>query len=233
MHQQDPYVRHAVNNDAYTPIERYGSWISRSPFSKDKVSTTVHEGTHDWVGDFTLTNSGQKASIESNYTKEQLDNLRQWQDLRSQGIEPGTVMGNKKAYEGYMLNPTEVHARIMELRKHFNLTPKSTQEITTEEAEKILKAIKKSKTPIDSNFADVVNNDPDKLKYLFKRLWAAPIATAGAVGTAGMLANPFQGSDGLQQQKKGGATKNFIELELSKNKIQDYINQGYIVEEID
>lgn len=233
LHGQDPYVRHAVNNDTYTPFERYGSWISRSPFTKDKVSTTIHEGTHDWVGDFALTNSGQKASIESNYTKEQLDNLRQWQDLKSKGIKPETVMGNKKTYEAYMSDPTEVHARIMELRKHFNLTPKSTQEITTEEAKKILKAIKKSKTPIDSTFADVVNNDPDKLKYLFKRLWAAPIATAGAVGTASMLANPFEGSDGLQQQKKGGATKNFIELELPKNEIQDYINQGYIVEEVD
>jgi GNAT superfamily N-acetyltransferase len=233
LHGQDPYIRHAVNNDTYTPFERYGSWISRSPFTKDKVSTTIHEGTHDWVGDFTLKNSGQRSFIENNYTKEKLDNLRQWEDLNSKGIKPETVMGKKKAYEAYMSDPTEVHARIMELRKHFNLTPKSTQEITTEEAKKILKAIKKSKTPIDSSFADVVNNDPDKLKNLFKGLWAAPIATAGAVGTASMLANPFEGSDGLQQQKKGGATNNFIELELPKNEIQDYINQGYIVEEID
>jgi len=233
MHGQDPYVRYGVNNGTYTPFERYGSWISRSPFTKDKVSTTIHEGVHDWVSDYALKNSGQKSFIESNYTKEQLDNLRQWEDLISKGIKPETVMGRKNVYKAYMSDPTEVHARIMELRKHFNLTPKSTKEITTEEAEKILKAIKKSKTPIDRNFADVVNNDPNKLKNLFKELWAAPIATAGAVGTAAMMANPFEGSDGLPQQKKGGVANNYIELELPKNQIQDYINQGYIVEEVD
>jgi hypothetical protein len=233
MHGQDPYVRYGVNNATYTPFERYGSWISRSPFTKDKVSTTIHEGVHDWVSEYALKNSGQKSFIESNYTKEQLDDLRQWEDLRNQDIEPETVMGKKKAYKAYMTNPTEVHARIMELRKHFNLTPKSTKEITTEQAKKILDAIKKSKTPVDEDFANVINNDPDKLKNLFKGLWAAPIATAGAVGTAAMLANPFEGSDGLQQQKKGGVANNYIELELPKNQIQDYINQGYIVEEVD
>jgi hypothetical protein len=38
---------------------------------------------------------------------------------------------------------------------------------------------------------------------------------------------------GKKGYAKGGATKNFIELELPKNEIQDYINQGYIVEEVD
>jgi hypothetical protein len=211
MHHESPYDKFFYENNINKPYEKYGSWISRSPLHSNKTSTTIHEGTHDWTDDFTLTNSLQTKDIINNYTKEQIDDLKQWENLRQKGIEPSTVMGNKKADQAYLSDPTEVHARIMELRKHFNLTPETTTKVTTEEAEKMLTAIKKYKTPIDANFAKVVNNDPDKLKYLFKRLWAVPAVVA---------------TSELSKEQKGG-----VVAKLSQKEIDDYIKQGYIVEE--
>lgn len=56
--------------------------------------------------------------------------------------------------------------------------------------------------------------------------------TVGVAGTATMLANPFQGSNGLQQQKKGGATDDYIELDIPEEEIQWYIDNGYRVEPV-
>jgi hypothetical protein len=211
MHRESPYDKFFYESNLNKPDEKYGSWISRSPFHSNKTSTTIHEGTHDWTDDFTLTNSLQTKDIINTYTKEQIDDLKQWENLRQNGIKPSTVMGDKKASQAYLSNPTEVHARIMELRKHFNLTPETTNKITTEEAEKMLTAIKKYKTPIDPNFAKVVNNDPNKLKYLFKRLWAVPAVVA---------------TSELSKEQKGG-----VVAKLTQKEIDDYIKQGYIVEE--
>ena len=47
-----------------------------------------------------------------------------------------------------------------------------------------------------------------------------------------MMANPFQGSNGLQQQKKGGTTDEYIELDIPEEEIQWYIDQGYRVEPV-
>jgi hypothetical protein len=66
-------------------------------------------------------------------------------------------------------------------------------------------------------------------KALNKMLVAVPVVGAG---TATMLANPFEGSDGLPQQKKGGVADDYIELDIPKSKIQHYIDQGYIIEKV-
>lgn len=56
--------------------------------------------------------------------------------------------------------------------------------------------------------------------------------TVGVAGTAAMLANPFQGSDGLQQQQYGGSTDDYIELDIPEEEIQWYIDNGYRVEPV-
>ena len=56
--------------------------------------------------------------------------------------------------------------------------------------------------------------------------------TVGVAGTAAMLANPFQGSNVLQQQKKGGSTTDAIEIDIPEEEIQWYIDNGYIVEPV-
>lgn len=56
--------------------------------------------------------------------------------------------------------------------------------------------------------------------------------TVGVAGTAAMLANPFEGSNGLQQQKKGGSIDDSIEIDIPEEEIQWYIDNGYIVEPV-
>lgn len=56
--------------------------------------------------------------------------------------------------------------------------------------------------------------------------------TVGVAGTAAMLGNPFQGSDVLQQQKKGGSTDDYIEVDIPEEEIQWYIDNGYRVEPV-
>lgn len=64
-------------------------------------------------------------------------------------------------------------------------------------------------------------------------IYKAIIPTVGVTGLTGlMLANPFQGSSGLPQQKKGGITDNYIEIEIPEHEIQNYIEQGYRVEPV-
>ena len=56
--------------------------------------------------------------------------------------------------------------------------------------------------------------------------------TVGVAGTAAILANPFEGSNGLPQQKRGGSTDDYIEIDIPEEEIQKYIAQGYIVEPV-
>jgi hypothetical protein len=76
--------------------------------------------------------------------------------------------------------------------------------------------------PTEKNYKTVA-------KALNKMLVAVPVVGAG---TATMLANPFEGSNGLPQQKKGGATNDYIEIDIPEKEIQKYIDQGYIVEPV-
>jgi hypothetical protein len=99
---------------------------------------------------------------------------------------------------------------------------------------------------LGKTFAELEVTDPAKYKEIINlskdnaaktitnalnKAWVvAP--TVGVAGTAAMLANPFQGSDGLQQQKKGGSTNDYIEIDIPEKEIQKYIDQGYIVEPV-
>jgi hypothetical protein len=60
-------------------------------------------------------------------------------------------------------------------------------------------------------------------------IYKALIPTVGVTGLTGMMMN---NSNGLPQQRKGGATNNYIELDIPKSKMQHYIDQGYIIEKV-
>jgi hypothetical protein len=53
------------------------------------------------------------------------------------------------------------------------------------------------------------DNAAKTITNVLNNAWVT-VPTAGAVGTATILANPFEGSDGLQQQQYGGVLKRFI-----------------------
>ena len=124
-------------------------------------------------------------------------------------------MGADLADWGYVANPTEVHARIMQLREHFKLKP--GQEVTPEMAQNILTEIKKGTTPITraDKFARIMT-DAGSFANLFNGLRVmVPIAGAVGVGAA-------------TQEQDGG----FIEMELSDDEIAEYRKGGYIVDEM-
>ena len=84
---------------------------------------------------------------------------------------------------------------------------------------------------IDPKFFDVIDNDPEKLALLFRRLWGvAPVA-----GAASLLNSGEENTSNLNTLdlegisfKNGGS----LELELTPDEIQNYIDAGYTVEDI-
>lgn len=211
---------HSDNKGVYygPKDERSGSWISRHPqYSfEDIASTTMHEGTHQWTkANAELDQSGELDIIFSNINPKLKNVVITWTQLRNKGIDPATKMGADLADWGYVANPTEVHARIMQLREHFKLTP--AMEVTPEMAQNILTEIKKGTTPITraDKFARIMT-DAGSFANLFNGLRVmVPIAGAVGVGTA-------------SQEQDGG----FIEMELSDDEIAEYRKGGYIVDEM-
>ena len=122
---------------------------------------------------------------------------------------------------GYLADPSEVHARIMQLRKQFNLTPEESVKMTSEKAQKIMKTVKnlsKKEQVVNPKFFDIIGNDPEKLAFLFRRLWGVvPVA-----GTAGLLNS--------KEKKQGGATNDYVDVELTTKEVKDLIAQGYVLE---
>lgn len=182
FHKQDPYKRimsETLNNP------KMGSFISRIPSksSAQRLSTTIHEGTHDWASDYLLRESGQADFIKDLYS----DNLKK-------SMASGTYDYSPKAFHmEYLARPTEMHARIMQLRNLLKMTPEQSTMVTPEIAEDIIRKIEIPENAkfVDPKFLDVIDKDPKKLAALFNRLWVAPAATA-------------LGASQLQKKKNGG-----------------------------
>lgn len=201
LHNESPITRQRRLIDEQIGIapgismKYYGSWVSRNPAIKQSLrkSTVIHEGTHDWTTNFLLNNSGQADAIKNLYSDKIKNISEQWKNLRKQGISPSQVMGEQNANLGYLADPTEVHARIMELRQLMKMTPEQSVMVTPEKAQNIIRSIENPKNAkfIDPKFLDVIDKDPKKLAALFNRLWAAPAATA-------------LGASQLQEKKYGG-----------------------------
>jgi hypothetical protein len=168
------------DTDIYIPGSRGsgpGTWISRTPTMDQaaRKSVTIHENAHDWLRENALEKLGYKDEIESHLTQDAMDANTKW-------VESGH--DTKKNYLGYLADPTEVHARIMETRHHFGLTP--TDKVTPEMAESMLEVIRQGKIPtINKQFADIFSS-PKGVAQLFNKLpVVAPVAVGvGAAATA-------------------------------------------------
>jgi len=193
-HRHDPYWRDVIEQGQYKPNSRYGEWISRDPFisQKNRASTTIHEGTHGWVSADALKTSGMRNRVLKEMPADSKKDLLEWESLRKKGIDPETVMGKEKAYNAYISNPTEMHARVMEVRKHFGLTPDDV--IDEDRARNMMIKIMEMpsrKRPVDIHtMSKTLGDSPKALANLMNKMWAVP-----AVGAAGVAA----------QQKKNGA----------------------------
>jgi len=176
-HGVAPIFRDAIDI-GMPPDARYGSWISRSSEmdQKHRIATTIHEGTHDWVSSDAFRKSGMRHTTLKNVNPEFKKDFSEWEEHRLYGRDPVKEMGKERAYRGYLANPTEVHARIMELRKGLSLSPKNV--VSPEYAELVIEWIESGGSTIDPEFLKVFDSDPKKLSNLFNKLWTVP-ATMG------------------------------------------------------
>jgi hypothetical protein len=194
LYNYSPDTRRILEKANTNP--RYGSWVSRDiniP-QNQRSSITAHEGTHDWTSDFLLKESGQMGDIRKTLSDEVRLNSDKWKQLYDQGLDANKLIGRENAISGYLANPTEVHARIMQLRKALNMTPEQSKNVTPGQAKNIINIIDKApdQTFVDPKFLNIIDRDPKKLAYLFNRLWAVPPAAVAA--------------SQLQEQKQGGQT---------------------------
>jgi len=183
-HQQNPLL----DMDDYIPGIRSsgpGTWISRGKNMDQagRKSVTIHENAHDWLRADALERLGYKDEIESHLSQDAIDASTKW-------VESG--YNTKKHHLGYLADPTEVHARIMETRHHFGLTP--TDKVTPEMAEGMLQVIRQGKVPtVSKQFADIFSS-PKGVAQLFNKL---PAVAPVAVGVGAAAALP-------KEQKNGG-----------------------------
>jgi hypothetical protein len=197
LYNKSPLERNLIEtSNTFDP--KYGSFVSRNPgiSQNQRALTTTHEGTHDWASDFLLNESGQKQDILNLLSPDTKTLGNQFRKLRNQGVSSKQIlktMGKENAYKGYFADPTETHAKIMEIRKAFNMTPEQSKNLTTSQAKNIMNILDRGEnvTNINPTFLDVIDRDPKKLAYLFNRLWAVPAVAAASQ---------------LQEQKKGGQT---------------------------
>ena len=184
-HNYDPYWRDMIDKKQYTPHSRYGNWVSRSLSipQKKRVGTTIHEGTHGWVSSEALETSGMRNRVLKEMPDDVKKDLFEWENLRKRGIDPETVMGKERDYNAYISNPTEMHARIMEIRKHFGLTPDDV--IDGKRAHSMMKELMEmpdNKRPVDIySMSKAVGSSPKAFANLMNNMWAVP-----AVGAAGL-----------------------------------------------
>ncbi|WP_290608833.1 hypothetical protein, partial [Janthinobacterium sp.] len=139
-----------------------------NPFSNWKPTvkgTTIHEGTH-WL------TTGDQGLAES--TKQMFR-------------EPFDISKRISKHDKYLTKPTEVHARLNELRSQYNLEPTVTQS----QVDKIISDGLKGKTNVQSRFFELLK-DNKSLTNLFN--------------TAMGISAPIAAASQLQEQKQGGQT---------------------------
>jgi hypothetical protein len=148
--------------------------VSRSPkiTGAQRVSTSVHEGTHEWVKkDLNrVMDDGFSATILRSK-----DETKDWLD--------------GKQYD-YLTDPSEIHARVMETRHHFKLKP--GEKIDADKAYDMVLDITQGKTPVDPAFGGIFSS-AEGIAKLFNKYWSVPVA--GTIGVKTMNNNKKKKED--------------------------------------
>jgi hypothetical protein len=191
MHNVNPSSREFIKTGATKPFDRYGSWISRTAKQSQpsRVSTTIHEGTHDWISAEAFEALGQKkiALDPNNVSQEAIESYLKKQELINEGKtsqEILDILGEKENYIGYLADPTEQHSRISELRAAANIPPDYSMDEAT--AKQMLEWIESGHSPVDKGFAYIVDYDANKLKNLFNKFLVAPTIMGTGAGVYGV-----------------------------------------------
>jgi len=154
-------------NSTFHPNTRR-SYISRNAPIDNISSTTVHEGTHDWMADAFR----HKLSPEA---REKIESMHNGALERLHKAFPEKEPGEFIEGYRYFTNPTELHARIMETRKLLGMKP--GQHMTLDQSEEAIEAIRSGKSPINRAFGLMLT--APQLRQLHKFFPAAAGAVAG------------------------------------------------------
>ena len=151
-------------------------------YSPKIKSTGVHEGNHG------LTDGNELLPIS-----DQEDIVKIFGDNTK--VPARNNKNQFNSYEEYLQDPTEVYARIMELREHFKMKPGEI--IDDDTIFKIMADGEKAKTPVDASFFTLIKN-PYKFKDLFNRL---PVAIPAAIGVGALAKDKKQNGGWLNDLK--------------------------------
>jgi hypothetical protein len=167
---------------------RYGNWISRTLNPEERMSTGVHELGHDWLKDYTIKNTDQKEILENAIDHKTVDAiLAEYKQTAS----PEEYEKIEKHIKNDIIDNSEIHARLMEARRYFNLSPDEI--ITPNRSDEFLSVIRSGQTPIHAFWGNAIKEGQAGAD-LFNKAWLA--VPAVGIGAA-TLPNKFKQENGL------------------------------------
>jgi hypothetical protein len=135
-------------------------------------------------------------------------------------------MGKAREYQAYIADPTEMHARTMQLRKFFGIKPNEKFDINAA-AEKLNHLVDilphdKKTHPITGlrQYLTAIDVDPKNFANLLNKFWG--VVPAGVA--IGELNN---NSEPTNQYKDGGSIHNWREVEVphKKNQLSGWLDK--------
>jgi hypothetical protein len=132
-------------------------------YSPKIKSTTIHEGNHGLTDGNDLLDYAEQKNIGKIFGEDY-------------SIPKRDIKGEFNSYDEYLQDPTEVYARIMELRNYMKIKP--NQVLDSDLFNKMIEKGIEGKTPVEKTFFKLIKNT-DHFRSLFNRL---PLLIPGAMG---------------------------------------------------
>ena len=170
---------------------RYGTYVSRLLNPEQTKTVGIHEGLHNWATDFSIKSLGQfdkiKDIVQPTYDQELLDIKNREAKLGVLDIKKKKQIKEDLENLEYQYDPTEIHARIMQMRHALDLKPDDI--ITADKAQEYINLLNNNQIPgLRSDGGITFKNvlkDPKQTARLFNELWM----TVPAIGGATLLNN--------------------------------------------
>ena len=156
-------------------------------YSSKIQSTAIHEGNHGLTdGNLFIPHDNQDKIVKI--------------FGEDQKVPERDIMGRYNSYDDYYKDPTEVYARVMELRNYMGLQP--GQIVDDQMIDELLNSGISAETPVDKRFFNLIS-DKEKFKDLFNWLPQVTLPIAGGVA---VVNSQIQNQD-TTKYKKGGVIK--------------------------